>query len=150
MFKAQAFFTSKQIVLVFMLLTIISACTTQTNTTTAMPELQQLRITNSSNADIVELVVLFPVPTWDSEANRVEFGNISAGQTSEYQNVPSGVYRYAAYEYTLNGHVVRQPVIDWVGESPMAGKIFTYQIALDLKKVEGDQITLVAVLVDEP
>jgi len=150
MFKAQVFFTSKRMVLFFMLLTIISACTTQTNTTTIMPELQKLRITNSSNIDITGLVVLFPGPSWDAEASRVEFGNIPAGQTTEYRDVPSGVYRYAAYEYTLDGRVVRQFVIDWVGENPMAGKKFTYQIVLDPKKVEGDQVTLITVLLDEP
>ena len=150
MFKAQAFFTSKRMVLSFMLLTIISACTTPTNTATVTPELQKLRVTNSSNIDITGLVVLFPGPSWDSEASPVEFGNIPAGQTSEYRDVPSGVYRWAAYEYTLNGHVVSQFVTDWVGENPMAGKKFTYQIVLDPKKVEGDQVTLITVLVDEP
>jgi len=60
-----------------------------------------------------------------------------------------GVYRYVAHEYTLKGNVVRQPVIDWVGENPIEGKKFTYQIVLDPKKVEGNQITLVEVLVDE-
>jgi hypothetical protein len=147
MFKAQAFFTSKRMVLFFMLLTI-SACTTQTATIT--PELQKLRITNSSNIDITGLVVLFPGPSWDSEASRVEFGNIPAGQTSEYRDIPSGVYRWAAYEYTLDGLIVNQSVTDWVGENPMAGKKFTYQIVLDPKKVEGDQVTLVTVLIDEP
>ena len=150
MFKTQTFFISKRMVLVLLLLTIISACATPTNTVTTAPELQQLRITNSSNADIVGLVILFPGRTWDSEASRVEFGNILAGQTTKYQDVPSGVYKYSAYEYTLDGRVVSQFVIDWVGESPMAGKKFTYEIVLDPKKIEGDQVTLVTVLVDEP
>lgn len=148
--KARTFFTSKLISLVFILLIVISACTTEVNTPIAPAELQQLRITNSSTVDIMQLMVLFPGPTWDSEAIRVEFGNIPAGQTSKYQEVPSGVYRYAAYEYTLNGQVFSQFVIDWMGESPMAGKKFTYQILLDPQKLEGDKITLVAVVVDEP
>ena len=150
MLKVWIFIKSKQLMLAIMLLGFISACSTQANATTMPTEFQQLRITNSSDVDIAELVILFPGPTWDSEASRVEFGNIPAGQTTKYEDVPSGVYRYAAYEYTLNGHTVRQPVIDWVGESPMTGKNFTYQVMLDLKKVEGDQITLVTVVVDEP
>lgn len=150
MFKARTFFTSKQVSLVFILLIVISACAAETNTTIAPAELQQLRITNNSNVDIMGLVVLFPGSTWDSEASRVEFGNIPTGQTSKYQEVPSGVYRYAAYEYTLNGHVVTQFVIDWVSEKPMTGMKFTYQLLLDPQKVAGDQITLVTVVVDEP
>ena len=150
MLKVWIFLKSKQLMLAIMLLGFISACSTQANATTTPTEFQKLRITNSSNVEIAELVILFPGPTWDSEASRVEFGTIPAGQTTNYVDVPSGVYRYAAYEYTLNGHTVRQPVIDWVGESPMAGKKFTYQLILDLKKVEGDQITLFSVVVDEP
>ena len=150
MVKAQVFFISKRTLLVLMLLTINSACHTQTNIPTTAPELQQLRITNSSNVDIAGLVVLFPGPTWDSEASRVEFGNISAGQTSEYRDIPSGVYNYAGYEYILDGHTIGQSVMDWVGESPMEGKKFTYQIIFDPKKVEGDQVQLITVLVDEP
>jgi hypothetical protein len=99
---------------------------------------------------ILELVVLFPGPSSDAEATRVEFGDIPAGQTTEYRNVPSGVYRYAAYEYILDGREEGQFVIDWLGESPMVGKTFTYQIALDLKRVVGNRVNLIAVLVDEP
>jgi hypothetical protein len=41
-------------------------------------------------------------------------------------------------------------VTDWVGESPLTGKKFTYQLALNLTKVEGDQMRLATVSVDEP
>ena len=133
-----------------MLLSVISACTAQINTRTATPELQQLRIMNSSDTAIAELVVLFPGPTADAEASQVEFGAIPAGQTTEYRDVPGGIYRYAAYEYTFDDRAVSQFVIDWVGENPMTGKKFTYQIEFDPKKVEGNQVTLIAVLVDEP
>lgn len=150
MYKAQAFFTTMRLVFILLLSTLLSACTKQINATTVTSELQQLRITNSSNADIMGLVVLFPGPNWDSEASRVEFGNIAAGQTSEYREIPGGVYKYAAYEYTLNGHTVMQPVTDWVGESPMAGEKFMYQIVFDPGKVEGNQVKLITVLVDEP
>ena len=147
MFKVWIFLKCKRLILAITLLGFISACSIQANTTT---EFQQLRITNSSDLDISGLVILFPGPTSDSEASRVEFGNIPAGQTTEYQDVPSGVYSYAAYKYTLDGRVISQFVTDWVGEKPMAGKKFTYQIVLDSQKVEGDQITLVTVSVDEP
>ena len=139
-----------RVTLILILLSVITACTTQKYLTTTAPELQQLRITNSGNTDIIGLVVLFPGPSADAEASKVEFGDIPAGQTSEYRNVPGGVYRYAAYEYILDGQGEGQFVIDWVGERPMVGKKFTYQIALDLKKVVGDRVNLITVLVDEP
>lgn len=150
MFKVWIFFKSKHLFLAIMLMGFISACSTQANTTATQIEFQQLRITNSSNVDISKLVILFPGYTPDSEASRVKFGDVPAGETTKYLDVPSGVYRYAAYEYTLNGQVVTQFVTDWVGENPMVGKKFTYQILLDLQKVEGDQIILVEALVDEP
>jgi len=73
---------------------------------------QQLRVINSGSVDIKSLAVLFPGKTADSEAIRVEFGDVTAGGTTEYRNVPSGVYRYAAYEYSQNGGVVKQSVMD--------------------------------------
>lgn len=117
-------------------------------TPTAPPP--QLRIRNSGAVDIVGLVVLFPGPTADALARRVTFGTVPAGATTDYQAVPAGVYRYAAYEYQLDGRGVSQPVIDWVGESPLAGRQFTYQIELDLQKQPGDQVQLIAARTDEP
>ena len=144
MFLTRLFSTSKRAVLTLIILSIFTACTIK-------PESQQLRITNSGDTDITGLVVIFPAGYgWDAGTSRIEFGDIPAGQTSEYQNVPSGVYRYAAYDYVLDGVKVGQPVTDWVGEEPMAGKKITYQIALDLNKVVGNQVSLIMVLVDEP
>ncbi len=144
MFLTQLFSASSRAVLTLVLFSLVTACATK-------PESQQLRITNSGDTDIKGLIVVFPAGQgWDTGTSRIEFGDIPAGQTSEYRNVPSGVYRYAAYEYVLDGREVRQPVIDWVGEEPMAGKKITYQITLDLNKVVGNQVSLVTVLVDEP
>ncbi len=114
------------------------------------PALQQLRITNSGHENIKSLVVLFPGKTADAQAVQVEFGNVPAGTTTEYREVPSGVYGYAAYRYSLGGRELMQPVVDWVGETPMQGQKFTYQIALDSTQVEGRQIELIKVLVDQP
>jgi hypothetical protein len=111
---------------------------------------QQLRIVNGGSADIKGLTVLFPGVTSTAEATQVSFGDVAVGETTAYRDVPSGVYRYAAYTYLLEGKTVTQPVIDWVGESPMAGTQFTYPIKLDLGKVQGNQIELVEVLVDAP
>ncbi len=110
--------------------------------------IQQLRIMNSGNEDLKGLSVLFPGPTADSEAVRVNFGDVPGGATTSYQAVPAGVYRYAAYEYLLEGRHINQPVVDWVGEKPMEGVQFTYEIQLDLSKPTGGQIQLIAVTVD--
>lgn len=144
MLLTRLFSSSKREILTLILFSLVTACA-------AEPRLQQLRITNSGNTDIKGLVVVSPAGQgWDARISRIEFGDLPAGQTSEYQNAPSGVYRYAAYEYVLDARVVRQPVIDWVGEEPMTGKKITYQIMLDLNKVTGNQVSLITVLIDEP
>lgn len=83
---------------------------------------QQLRIANVGTRPIQGLVVLFP-------EDRIEFGDVAAGQTTAYRHV-RGVYAYAAYEYRLGGVVQHQPVIDWVGEKPVDGTRFTYSLEL--------------------
>jgi hypothetical protein len=83
----------------------------------------RLRITNASNVPIQDLVVLFPT-------DRVSFGTLAPGGTTTYRNVPNGVYSYSAFEATVNGATIRQPVIDWVGAEPMDGEAFTYVIDL--------------------
>lgn len=102
----------------------------------------QLRILNTGTVEVTDLVVLFP----DSD---VEFGSVAAGQTTDYVEVASGVYRYAAYRYTLDGQEVLQHVLDWVGEKPIPGAKFTYQIAFDPTMPVERQVTLLAVEVDE-
>ncbi len=111
---------------------------------------QRLRIENAGPEDITGLVVLFPGPTADSLALRVEFGDVPAGHTTDYREVPGGVYNYAAYEYTWQGQLVMQPVVDWVGESPRPGKDFTYRLHLDPTQPAGGQIQLDEVVVDAP
>ncbi len=133
--------------LLLLLLGLLSACSLPGS---PPPALQELRIVNAGNADITGLIVLFPGPTADSQATQVEFGDIPAGKTTEYRSVPGGVYRYSAYQYTLDGRQINQPVVDWVGEKPMEGAKFTYQIQLDPTQMPGRQIELTGVLVDSP
>ena len=82
-----------------------------------------LRVRNAGGAPIMGLVVLFP-------KNEVAFGDLSAGSTTGYQNAPAGVYGYGAYRFVAEGKTVLQPVIDWVGETPLEGRRFTYSIEL--------------------
>ncbi len=102
----------------------------------------RLRITNSGTHSIQNLTVLFP-------EDRIEFGDVPAGGTTEYKHVPNGVYSYAAYRYEVNGQTITQPVIDWVGEQPMAGDSFTYTINVDSSRPELQRVQLVDVTRDE-
>jgi hypothetical protein len=105
---------------------------------------QRLRLRNVGDKDILKLTALFP------DLVRVPFGDLAAGQTSEYVDVPgAGVYGYAAYEYELNGAMTVQPVIDWVGEVPMEGTAFTYSIRSIVTDEGYDFIELVEVTRDE-
>jgi hypothetical protein len=101
----------------------------------------RLRIKNSGNDDIENLVVLFP-------DERIEFGSVPAGATTEYQPTPGGVYNYAAYEYTHLGQTVTQPVIDWVGETPQDKGNFTY--VLSYQPDEPNMMRIILEGVEQP
>lgn len=102
---------------------------------------QQLRVTNQSPIPLQNLVVIFP-------EERIEFGEVPADATTEYQEAMHGVYRYAAYEVELDGRKYTQPVIDWVGEVPMQGEAFTYILEADPSRWETNNqvIRLVEVI----
>jgi hypothetical protein len=63
--------------------------------------------------------------------------------------VPNGVFGYAAYRLDVDGDIVTQPVIDWVGERPMEGRAFTYTIDVDPRRPRFQIIRLVRVTRDE-
>jgi hypothetical protein len=103
----------------------------------------QLRVKNVSGHDLKRLVVIFP-------EQRIEYGDLSAGATSDFRPVSQGVYQYAAYTVEVNGAVVSQSVIDWVGERPMPGSKFTYEIDVDPGGYARNQvIKLVGVIKDQ-
>ena len=87
------------------------------------PDRDSLRVTNTGSVALVDLTVFSP-------GSEVNFGTINPGETTEYRVMPGGVYHYAAFEYTDTGERVSQPVIDFVGESPMRGSRFTYSLSL--------------------
>jgi hypothetical protein len=114
-------------VLLAVLATCLSACESTTQPT---PAGSQLRVANVGSRTIERLVVLFP-------NERLQFGDVPAGGTTSYRPAGNGVFRYAAYEFVVDGRVRTQPVIDWVGEQPMDGRAFTYSIEF----VEGPSST---------
>jgi hypothetical protein len=87
------------------------------------PETQQLRVTNTGSQQINALRVSFP-------DTLIGYGDIPAGATSGYVDVPGGVYGYSAFRFNYNGAEVRQLVEDFVGEVPMKGRRFTYVLEL--------------------
>jgi WD40 repeat protein len=106
--------------------------------------LQKLRIINQSNISLQSLVVVFP-------DERIEFGDVPGGTTTDYRVVPQGVYGYAAYNVEVNGQSYEQPVIDWVGETPLQGDNFSYIIDVDPARwqTEGQVIQLIKVSKDQ-
>ncbi len=120
-----------------------SEATIRTKTPDAQPQSQRLRITNQSAVPLHNLVVIFP-------DERIEFGDVPAGATTDYQAFSRGVYRYAAYDAEVDGQKYEQPVRDWMGEIPMQGDAFTYLIEVDPSrwKTEGQVIRLVKVTED--
>ena len=84
----------------------------------------QLRIVNEGKENIEKFTVLFP-------NGEVEYGDVPAGVTTAYREVPGGVYGYAAYRLEFRGQIIVQPVIDWVGAAPKEGARFSYRLEVD-------------------
>jgi hypothetical protein len=115
--------------------TIVAGCTNPSCEVTC------LRVTNSGPQDIRQLSVLFP-------DGSIDFGHVPPGVTTEYREVRGGVYRYAAFRLELEGRLLTLPVIDWLGESPLPGRAFTYELAL--VPFDGRQVVqIVAVTTDQ-
>jgi hypothetical protein len=103
---------------------------------------QQLRIINEGPAAAGDLTVIFP-------GSRISYGDVASGTTTAHHPAPGGVYSYAAYRLVVNGVTIEQPVIDWVGESPMKGRAFTYTIDVDPARPRSQTVRLVSVMRDE-
>lgn len=131
--------------IIFILL-LTGACTTSNSALQETTNLQQLRISNVGDTNIQDLTIVFPGTI--TAVTSINFGSVESGQITEYQLIPGGVYRYAAYEYTLSDETIYQAVVDWVGEKPLPGTQFTYQVMLDETETKGNQIHLVNALTD--
>ena len=86
------------------------------------PPFARLRIHNVGVKPIRQLVVAFP-------EYRVYFGDVEPSQTTEYQDIPTGVYYHGAFGHLWQGREFPPFTIDWVGERPVQGT-FTYDVEL--------------------
>ena len=84
----------------------------------------QLRIYNESSVALQQLTVLFP-------EDRVEMGDVGAGATTSYREVPHGVGEHASFSFVLNDIPIRQYVADFVGWKPIRGRAFTYHVRVE-------------------
>jgi hypothetical protein len=122
-------------------LVVISFIAGAVGCTEVAPDVSRLRIRNGGSFPATKLTVLFPM-------DQIDFGDVAPGATTAYRPVPNGVYRYAAYRLEVDGQIVTQPVIDWVGEVPMDGTAFTYTIALDPSRPRLQIVQLIGVTED--
>lgn len=128
--------------LFYILILVLSSCTSQSASSTQPAKVQYLRIINNGSYDVANLVVIFP-------GDRIGFGTVPAGETTEYKEVLNGVYRYAAYQFLIDEKVISQDVIDWMGENPMDGNSFTYTINFDDDRfATNDSVQLLEVKTD--
>jgi hypothetical protein len=102
----------------------------------------RLRVRNVGTTAIRQLTVSFP----DAQ---IPFGDVPSGATTSYQEAEGGVYAYAAYRLEVGGALVTQPVIDWVGETPLPGRAFTYAIEVNPLGTPLGIVRLVSVTRDE-
>ena len=79
----------------------------------------RVRVVNDSATNLTDLELLFP-------QEQVAVGDVAAGATSAYVPVAEGVYGYSAFRHTVDAKQVVQPVIDFVGESPLPTGDYTY------------------------
>ena len=101
----------------------------------------RLRVMNSGKMTVENFSILFP-------EDEIQFGDIHPDMTTEYQNVPKGVFGYAAYRFEIDGQVILQPVMDWVGEVPLDGEIFTYIINFNSNRSQWEMVKLLEIIID--
>ena len=90
------------------------------------PSTQSLRIRNTGTIAIEALRVGFV-------ESRTNFGDVPVSASTDYIEVPGGVYSYSSFRFVYQGTERIQPVIDFVGEEPMDGERFTYDVQLILR-----------------
>lgn len=101
----------------------------------------RIRVVNDSANELRDLHLLFP-------QEEVAIGDVAPGSASGYVEVPQGVYNYSAFRFLRGGESVVQPVIDFVGETPLPVDDYTYLLGVDEDR--GDQLELLTVFRSRP
>lgn len=89
---------------------------------TLEPEQVEIRLRNTSDALLEDVVVTFP-------DGPVDYGDVESGSVTPYREVDRA-YRYAAVRAVVEGDTLRITPVDYVGESLLEGGAYTYQIGL--------------------
>lgn len=84
-----------------------------------------VKVVNVGSTDINDLVLQFP-------NGAVNVGNVPGGTESGLVSSSGAVYRFAAFDFVVDGVHVRQPVTDWAGEKPLNSTFVTYSVSAEI------------------
>ena len=93
-----------------------------------------IRLSNVSAYDFKNIVV-------DTSEGPVSYEDLDAGQTSDYQ-VFQLAYRYAFVELTIDGETYTLQPIDYVGETPLENRLYTYEINANDSQEQYSRLSL--------
>lgn len=83
----------------------------------------QIRIANRGDVPLENIVVSFHSQT-------EQYGTLAPGGVSDYRSIAKA-YSVARIEATANGEAVRLQPIDFVGDEPLDGGLYTYALSFD-------------------
>lgn len=84
----------------------------------------EVRVANRSDRDFDQVDVTFG-------SQKVSYGPVAQGATSEYKEAREEAYRYALVVVKAGGEEFRFQPIDFVGETPLAPGRYTYALNID-------------------
>lgn len=119
----------------FLLIFLLTSCSDE-NT----PKGVLIRVENASGVDFKDVFI-------SSGSSSFEFGYISAGQRSDYQEFESA-YRYGFVSLLADGKELRIQPIDYVGETPLSKGYYTYKIGVDSSDPNDPFLTFDFVIVN--
>ena len=96
-----------------------------------------IRLTNVSQYDFKNIII-------NTSTGNTSFEDIDSGQSTDYQ-VFDLAYRYAFVELEIDGETFTFQPIDYVGETPLENRLYTYQIDADNSQSQYGRISLVLV-----
>jgi hypothetical protein len=100
----------------------------------------RLRINNQGPLPIRGLEVIFP-------DERLSFGDVPVGATTEYQRVLVGVFRFAIIRHQHGKRLTGNSVTDFVGETPLGLGAYTYEIMVE--PAGSDLVTRIGKVIED-